>query len=69
MEHLGRSGELSGIELDRMVSEERRRRGGVDKRPVPSWNFRGYESVRANGGGSCLLYVVGPPKSRAMCRI
>ena len=22
-------------------SQERRRRGGVDKRPVPSWNFRG----------------------------
>ena len=21
--------------------QERRRRGGVDKRPVPSWNFRG----------------------------
>lgn len=27
--------------VDRARSAERRRRGGVDKRPVPSWNFRG----------------------------
>ncbi|CAE7370890.1 unnamed protein product, partial [Symbiodinium sp. CCMP2456] len=26
--------------VERARSAERRRRGGVDKRPVPSWNFR-----------------------------
>ena len=31
--------------------KERRRRGGVDKRPVPSWNFRGPPRFRASPAG------------------
>lgn len=40
--------------VERARSAERRRRGGIDKRPVPSWNFRGGGPLKPlpNGGPS-----------------
>ncbi|CAE7159138.1 unnamed protein product, partial [Symbiodinium pilosum] len=44
--------------VERARSAERRRRGGVDKRPVPSWNFRGggpLQPITSAGAGAAEL--------------
>ena len=37
--------------------QERRRRGGIDKRPVPSWNFRGAGNGEISVLTKCQRYI------------
>ncbi|CAJ1369034.1 unnamed protein product, partial [Effrenium voratum] len=50
--------------VERARSAERRRRGGVDKRPVPSWNFRGGGPLQPLAGTSRSQASAGPASLR-----